>query len=140
MRDLSEKQSFASLYHKELNDCMNTREIFLKGNEIAWESVGEGLKRQILCYDSHLMMTRVVFEKGAIGSLHHHPHRQVTYVEEGSFEVEIDGEKEVLGSGDSFFVPPYKAHGVVALEKGALIDVFAPYRQEFVADRSREQI
>jgi quercetin dioxygenase-like cupin family protein len=56
-------------------------------------------------------------------------------VEQGSFEVEIDGEKETLKSGDSFFVPPNKVHGVVALEQGALIDVFAPYRQEFVVDK-----
>jgi quercetin dioxygenase-like cupin family protein len=117
------------------NDYMNKLQTFLKGSEIAWESVGEGLKRQILCYDPHLMMTRVVFEKGAIGPPHRHPHRQVTYVEQGSFEVEIDGEKETLKSGDSFFVPPNKVHGVVALEQGALIDVFAPYRQEFVVDK-----
>ncbi len=114
---------------------MKKLQTFLKGGETAWESVGEGLQRQILCYDPQLMMTRVVFEKGAIGSPHHHPHRQVTYVEEGSFEVEIDGKKEILKSGDSFFVPPDKVHGVVALESGALIDVFAPYRQEFVADK-----
>ena len=115
---------------------MSHYRIFLKSSETAWESVGEGVQRQILCYDHHLMMTRVVFEKGAIGSPHHHPHRQVTFVEQGSFEVEIDGQKKTLDAGDSFFVSPDKVHGVVALEKGALIDVFAPYRQEFVADKS----
>ena len=115
---------------------MQEHDIFLKSREVAWETVGAGLRRQILCYDHHLMMTRVVFERGAIGSPHHHPHRQVTYVEVGSFEVEIEGRKEILKSGDSFFVPPDKVHGVVALEEGALIDVFAPYRQEFVTDKS----
>ena len=114
---------------------MNKPDIFRKSHTLAWESVGEGLKRQILGYDPQLMMTRVVFEKGAIGSPHHHPHRQVTYVEQGSFEVEIEGVKEILKAGDSFFVPPDKVHGVVALEKGALIDVFTPFRQEFVAGK-----
>ena len=119
-----------------MNDDMSESDIFLKSHEVVWEAVGDGLKRQILCYDHQLMMTRVVFEKGAIGSPHHHPHRQVTYVEAGAFAVEIDGKKETLKAGDSFFVPPDKVHGVVALEKGALIDVFTPYRQEFVADKS----
>ena len=115
---------------------MNKSAIFLKSAETAWESVGEGLKRQILCYDSQLMMTRVLFEKGAIGAQHQHPHRQVSYVEEGSFEVDIGGMKQVLSAGDSFFVPPNTDHGVVALEKGALIDVFTPFRESFVTATS----
>ena len=111
---------------------MSHSKIFIKCKDINWESVGDGLKRQILCYDSLLMMTRVLFEKGAVGAPHHHPHRQVTYVEKGSFEVDIDGDKEILSVGDSFFVPPNKMHGVVALQEGALVDVFAPFRQEFI--------
>jgi len=112
--------------------------IFLKSKDLAWESVGAGLQRQILGFDAQLMMTRVLFEKGAIGSPHHHPHRQVTYVEAGSFEVNIDDMKQILYAGDSFFVPPEKIHSVVALEKGALIDVFTPFRADFVRSEERE--
>ncbi len=77
-------------------------------------------------------MVLVRFEKGAIGSLHHHRHRQVSYVESGSFEVTIEGRSEVLKQGDSFFVAPDLVHGVVALEAGCLVDVFSPAREDFL--------
>ena len=105
---------------------------FLISDEIEWETVGEGVERKILGFDDHIMMVCVRFEKGAIGSLHHHVHRQVTYVESGHFEVVIDGKKKNLQQGDSFFVAPDLEHGVVALEKGMLIDVFAPAREDFI--------
>ena len=104
---------------------------FVKANEIEWEDVGDGLQRQILGYDSGLMVVRVRFDKGAVGELHHHPHRQVTYVEAGRFEVEIDGQKGELVAGDSFYVRPNASHGARALESGYLIDVFAPAREDF---------
>ncbi|RYZ56943.1 MAG: cupin domain-containing protein, partial [Chitinophagaceae bacterium] len=78
------------------------------------------------------MMVLVRFEKGAVGTLHHHEHRQVSYVESGRFEVEIDGVKKVLQKGDCFFVAPSLVHGVVALEAGSLVDVFIPAREDFI--------
>ncbi len=111
---------------------MNSK-LFIKNKNIEWEEVAPGVRRQILGYDSQLMMVSVVFEKGAVGSLHSHPHRQVSYVESGSFEVTISGEKKVLSRGDSFFAPSDAEHGVVALEEGCLIDVFNPVREDFLS-------
>jgi quercetin dioxygenase-like cupin family protein len=78
------------------------------------------------------MMTHVKFRKGAVGTVHHHPHRQVTYIERGSFEVFIGKETKVLKAGDCYFIPPYVNHGVVALEDSSLVDVFAPARTDFL--------
>jgi quercetin dioxygenase-like cupin family protein len=78
------------------------------------------------------MMVHILFEKGAIGTLHHHVHRQISYVESGSFEVTIDGNTTILKQGDCFFVAPDLVHGVVALEKGSLVDVFTPARMDFL--------
>ena len=97
-----------------------------------WEVTGPGLSRKILGYDEALMLVCARFEKGAVGALHHHPHRQVTYVAAGSFEVEIDGVKRTLNTGDSFFVAPNLVHGAIALESGMLVDVFAPAREDFL--------
>ena len=105
---------------------------FIHATDQHWEDLGGGTQRQILGFDDALMMVRVKFEAGAVGTLHHHPHRQVTYVEAGRFEVEIGGARRTLEGGDSFFVPPEMTHGVVALERGALIDVFAPAREDFL--------
>lgn len=108
------------------------KEPFLIADDIAWESVDKGVERKILCHDDHLMMVCVRFEKGAVGLLHHHVHRQISYVESGLFEVSIDGHKKILKAGDSFLVAPHLVHGVIALEKGSLIDIFNPAREDFL--------
>jgi quercetin dioxygenase-like cupin family protein len=107
---------------------------FVKSADLEWEELGGGLERQVLGYDEALMLVRVRFTEGAVGALHHHPHRQVTLVEAGRFEVEIAGEKQVLEAGDSFFVAPDLVHGVVALEAGVLADVFTPARADFLKE------
>ncbi len=111
---------------------MSASDVFINSEKIELEQVGEGLSRKILGYNPDLMMVRVFFKKGAVGEAHSHPHRQVTYVDSGSFEVHIDGKKQVLKAGDSFIVPAEKMHGCVALEDGSLIDVFTPIREDFL--------
>ena len=106
-------------------------ETFVYG-EGEWEVMAPGVRRRILGYDDALMMVIVKFEPGAIGALHHHPHRQVSYVVSGKFETEIDGKRKTLSAGDCFFVAPDLKHGVVALEAGMLVDVFAPAREDFL--------
>ena len=53
--------------------------------EMPWESAGEGIVRQIMGYNDNLMMVKVKFETGAIGTPHTHPHTQTTYVASGVF-------------------------------------------------------
>lgn len=105
---------------------------FVNADSFEWETVDKGVQRKILGYDDQMMMVCVRFEKDAIGSLHHHVHRQVSFVESGSFEVTIDGQKKLLKKGDCFFVAPDLIHGVVALEEGSLVDVFTPARLDFL--------
>lgn len=105
---------------------------FFQSDQIAWETTGQGVERKIVGYDDHLMMVCVRFAKGAVGTLHHHIHRQISYVQAGRFEVTIDGRKEILKQGDCFLVAPDLVHGVLALEKGILVDVFTPARKDFL--------
>jgi quercetin dioxygenase-like cupin family protein len=113
-----------------------SRERFVFADTLKWESVGNGVRRQILGYDAGLMMVCVQFEKDAVGYIHQHPHRQVTYIQSGKFLVTIGDDKKVQSAGDCFFVPPDVPHGVVATEKGSLIDVFAPAREDFVTEKT----
>jgi quercetin dioxygenase-like cupin family protein len=101
-------------------------------SEATVEHPEPGVTRQVLGHDPDLMMVRVTFVKGAVGYLHHHPHRQVSYVERGAFEVRVGEETKVLREGDCYFVPPDVPHGVTALEEASLIDVFAPARLDFL--------
>lgn len=106
---------------------------FLIGDEIAWETVGEGVQRQIMGYDDNIMLVNVKFAKGGIGPMHEHYHSQVTYVVSGKFEMTIGKETKILKSGDSFYIPPHVMHGAICLENGILIDVFSPIREDFMS-------
>ena len=48
-------------------------------SDIQWEYAGDGIVRQIMSYDENLMMVKVKFNQGAVGTLHQHPHTQSTY-------------------------------------------------------------
>jgi quercetin dioxygenase-like cupin family protein len=111
---------------------MEVKDVFIKSSDIQWETVGEGVRRKIMAYDESLMLVKVEFSKGGIGTLHKHHHSQITHVESGVFEVEIDGEKKILRGGDAFIIPTNLVHGCVCLEAGVLIDVFSPMREDFV--------
>lgn len=111
-------------------------QIYIQSDSIPWEEVGNGIRRKILGHDPDLMMVVVEFKKGSVGSAHMHPHRQVTYIEAGSFEVQVGNEKRILKKRDCFFIPPSIEHGVVALEDGCLIDVFSPARKDFFVAKS----
>lgn len=106
-------------------------DVFQVGEEIEWDVVGNGVKRQIMGHDDHILVVKVAFEKGSIGPIHDHIHSQSTYVESGEFEVSIDGVKKVLKGGDGFYIPPHAPHGAVCLAAGVLIDVFSPIREDF---------
>jgi quercetin dioxygenase-like cupin family protein len=56
----------------------------------------------------------------------------VSYVAEGRFEVTIGDQTQTIAQGGSFIVPPNVVHGVVALERGRLVDVFTPHRADFL--------
>ena len=105
---------------------------FLFGSEIAWETVGEGVQRQIMGYDDKIMLVNVKFDKGGVGPMHQHYHSQVTYVISGAFELTIGDETKTVRGGDAFYIPPNVMHGAICTEAGVLIDVFSPIREDFM--------
>lgn len=105
---------------------------FVTADLSEWKTVGHGIKRQILAHGPDLMVVKVTFEPNSIGTMHNHPHRQVTYVAEGTFEATVGGDKRTLRAGDSFFAAADVPHSVLALEKGTLIDCFTPGRADFL--------
>ncbi|MDD5582523.1 MAG: cupin domain-containing protein [Candidatus Marinimicrobia bacterium] len=104
----------------------------IKNADVPLEKLNDKMSRKIMGYDSNLMLVRVLFKKGGVGSPHAHPHQQVSYVEKGKFEVTIGDKTEVLVEGDAFVVPSNILHGAVCLEEGVLIDTFSPMREDFI--------
>lgn len=106
--------------------------VFIENGEMSWQDMGNGVKRKIMSWDDKLMVVKVEFEQGGVGTLHKHHHSQITHIESGVFEVEIGIEKKVLSGGDAFYIPPNVVHGAVCKEAGILIDCFSPMREDFV--------
>lgn len=110
--------------------------MFVFGEKIKAVPTEEGVKRKLLGYGGTLMMTEVTFEKDAVGSIHSHPHEQVSYITRGSFEFNLDGEVQIVRQGDSIYIPSGIRHGVKALEENStILDVFTPQREDFLQEK-----
>lgn len=111
---------------------MPQSENFQFEKDIKWEDAGNGVMRQVFGYDDKVMLVKAKFETGGIGSMHSHPHSQVTYVESGVFEMTIGDETKTIRKGDGYYVPPHVVHGVTCTEAGLLVDAFTPIRTDFL--------
>lgn len=96
------------------------------------ENVAPLVNRRILAYTDNLMCVENHFEKGGIGSMHHHPHTQITYVVSGVFKFTIGEETKIVKAGDTLLKEDGIEHGCECLEAGILLDIFTPMREEFV--------
>lgn len=109
---------------------IKSKSFFLKDEEQVY-TVDKGVTRQFIGYSNEIMTVKVIFEKGAIGYQHSHPHVQTAYIESGVYEVTINGETKTLKAGDGFMAEPNIMHGLVCLEAGVIIDNFSPVREDF---------
>ena len=106
--------------------------MIVRNNDIKLNDLGSGVYRKILAHVESLMMVEVNFIKGAVGEIHAHAHEQISYIIKGSFEVNIEGKKEIIKAGDTFYIKPNALHGVLALEDSTILDVFTPQREDFL--------
>jgi len=92
-----------------------------------------GVVRKIKGYIEDLMVCELLWQKGMVGDLHRHPHRQCGYIIRGTFEANMDGKKQVLHGGDCFYCERDVPHGLVCLKDDSLmLDIFTPKREDFL--------
>ena len=107
--------------------------VFVENESIQPIPCGIGVTRKVLGRGGSLMMVEVTFKKGAEGVLHFHPHEQVSYIANGSFEFNLNGNKRIVKKGDSIYIPSNEPHNALALEEDSIIvDIFTPQREEFL--------
>jgi quercetin dioxygenase-like cupin family protein len=98
----------------------------------AVSSPESGLERQVLAYNQQLMLIRHHFASGWVGARHSHPHHQLVYVVRGHIRFDGGGKTVDLRSGDSLVVDGNVEHQARALEDSEVLDVFTPYREDYV--------
>lgn len=106
--------------------------MIVKNNDAILEELGKGVSRKILAHVTSMMMVEVNFIKGAVGEIHRHENEQISYIIKGSFQLDIDGKKEIVKVGDTYYIKPNVLHGVLALEDATILDVFTPQREDFL--------
>jgi len=90
-----------------------------------------GVMRQVLAYTTNLMLVRHLFEKGWVGARHSHPHEQLVYMIRGHLRFTGGDQTFDVRTGDSFVVPGGIEHQASALEDSEVLDVFAPFREDY---------
>jgi len=77
-----------------------------------------------------LMVNFVHYEPVTEAPVHSHEEEQITFVIEGAFEFELDGDVRMMRPGTAVVVPPGVPHGAKTLDEGCSeIDVFVPPRK-----------
>ena len=92
-----------------------------------------GRKRRVLAYNEKLFLAEHEMVKGWAGTVHSHLHDQIVYVVHGHLKVTCQGETFEIRTGDTFVVRGGVEHGASALEESLVIDVFTPWREDYIA-------
>ncbi len=81
----------------------------------------------------NLMITHLHFKAGAVGSIHAHPHEQLTLVLQGEITFTLNDERRLLKTGDVVAIPSNIPHGVFAQTDAEVLDIFTPIREDLMA-------
>lgn len=107
--------------------------MYVINEEKEYQDLGNGTRRKVLAYSKNLMNVELLFEAGARGEMHRHPHEQIGYVIAGSLVFHEEGcADRTLNAGDSYYVAPNVSHGIDCLTKVKLLDLFTPMREDFI--------
>jgi quercetin dioxygenase-like cupin family protein len=112
---------------------------WLEIGELETVQFAEGLTfRPVLGKDA--LVNWVSYEPGTVVPVHSHVEEQFTFVLEGEFEFECDGEKRILRPGSVVHIPAGVPHGARTYETTCLqVDVFSPPRKVLV-EAMRDQL
>jgi len=70
-------------------------------------------------------------KEGSIFPEHAHSHEQISTIQEGRFQLTINGETKILEQGIVAIIPPHAKHAGIALTDCKLLDVFYPVREDY---------
>ena len=105
---------------------------FIFSKDITPVEMLPGIVRKTLAYSENMMVCEVRLAKGAVLPAHHHIHEQSSNIISGSVRYTVGDEERIVGAGDSVMIAADVPHAVVALEDTLVIDVFSPWRPEYI--------
>ena len=91
-----------------------------------------GIRRKTLAYGGATLLTEFRLEAGAVLPVHDHPQEQTGCLVAGRLRLTIGDETRDMSPGDAWSIPGGVAHGGVALEDAAAVEVFSPVRKDYL--------
>lgn len=77
-----------------------------------------------------MMVSFVTYEPDTVAPMHTHEEEQISFVIDGEFEFDLDGDKRVMRRGMAVVIPPFVPHGARTYDTTCFqIDVFHPPRK-----------
>jgi quercetin dioxygenase-like cupin family protein len=92
----------------------------------------KGLSRQVLAWTERMMLVRHLMQPGWKGTRHSHSQEQLVYIVRGHLQITCGESVFEVFSGDSFVVPGGVEHQAIAVEVSEVLDIFAPFREDYV--------
>ncbi len=97
------------------------------------KQVFDGVTIQTI-HGEKLMMSYVRLQPHSVVAEHSHRHEQMGIVIEGTFELTIDGETQILHKGNTYLIPSHVKHSAKAYDKMAIaLDIFSPPREDYIS-------
>ncbi len=100
-------------------------------DQIKWKELLPGFRVRFL-HTKHMTLAFWNIDAGAELPEHSHPHEQVASIQAGEFELNIEGEMQVLKPGQIATIPGNKRHSGKALTDCEMLDIFSPVREEYL--------
>jgi unsaturated pyranuronate lyase len=94
-----------------------------------------GLNRRILAHNASMMLVEHSMQSDWVGTRHSHPHDQLVYVISGRLRFSCGTDTFEASAGDSFVLRGGIEHEARALEASRVLDVFTPYREDYLPDQ-----
>lgn len=97
-----------------------------------YSEVAKGIKIKTVVYGKETLMTEFVMQENAELMEHKHVHEQTGYLIKGKMRLYIDGKSRIMNPGDSWSVPSNSVHKADILEDSIAVEVFSPFRDEYM--------
>jgi quercetin dioxygenase-like cupin family protein len=114
-------------------DSSADRVVHVRALETPVFSPEPGLERRILAYSASLMLVEHRMRSGWVGTRHAHPEDQMVYVIKGRIGFRCGEQVFEASAGDSWVVKGGVEHSAWAPEEAVVLDVFTPYRADYLA-------
>ena len=88
-------------------------------------------RRKTLAVGESMMVVEFDFPPAGEVPVHSHPYEEVGYLVSGALKVRIGSHEEVLGPGDSWFIPTGTEHNMSTEDGAVFVAVFSPPRKDY---------